>query len=231
MNSTGVLSASGVIKKKELVKNHVYKFLSDYLVLESLNPFPAIKFKSKKKLPHYYYIALKEDYLEHDLKIAIRKIERKYKEEITSAIGYLEVKGENYTVIRLKNIKRSMLKSVFQHYLDEGIKIATKKESFQEKAVVEIKKFFYLEKVSDSIYSDLDEEAIGYFEIPAQISWETFVQLTWEIKNRDDALIFDAALGAIQKNSVTHHMIRIYYPNLNQEILKDISNEYLKRLK
>lgn len=230
MNSTGVLSASGVIKKKELVKNHVCKFLSDYMVLESLNPFPAIKFKSKKKLPHYYYIALKENHLEHDLKIAIRKIERKYKEEITSAIGYLEVNGKNYTVIRLKNLNRSLLKSVFQHYLDEGMKIATAKESFQEKAIVEIKKFFYLEKVSDSIYSDLDDEAIGYFEIPSQISWETFVQLTREIKNGDDAVVFDAALGALQKNSTVHHIIRIYYPNLSSDLLKDISDQYLKRL-
>ncbi|SRR6056297_2533332 len=231
MNNTGVLSASGVIKKKELVKNHICRYLSDYLVLESLNPFPAIKFKSKKKLPHYYYIALSENYLEHDLKIAIRKIERKYKEEITSAIGYLEVNGTSYTVVRLKNINRSVLKSVFQHYLDEGMKIATTRENIQDKAVVEIRKFFYLEKISDTIYSDLDDDAIGYFEIPKEISWETFVQLTHEIKGKDDALIFDAALGTIQKNTVTHHMIRIYYPEMNEEVLKNISNEYLKRLK
>ncbi|MFO8235686.1 MAG: hypothetical protein R6U04_09815 [Bacteroidales bacterium] len=232
MNKNNVLSASGTITKKELVHSVKVKSSIDSLVLESVDPFPDVdsRYKKKYKVPKYYYIGITPHHLDQDILISARNAERHIDEELHSAIGEIKVNGETHRVIRLKNISGKLLEKVLTAYKDYGLEIQTFNENINNSAIICTRKFFYLEEIEQGFFLDLDEEEKGYLEVPRKLSWEEFERITEKVKSECKHPAFDGAIGVISKHGVNQHVIRIYHPNLDKEKILEIGKNYIKNL-
>jgi hypothetical protein len=232
MSQNNVLSASGSITKKEIVRTVKVKSKTGQLILESSDPFPEVhtKLKKKHKLPRYFYIAINPRNLDQDILIAARDAEREMLEELNSAIGDIQVNEETFHVIRLKNISTKILGSVLKAYESHGVEICNFEKNINDPAIITTKKFFYLEEVEQGFYLDLDEQEKGYLEIPRLFKWEEFEKITQKVKEDSSLPEFDGAIGVITKHGVNQNIIRIYTPHLDQEKLIQIGKGYIKHL-
>src|SRR6056297_1590868 len=120
---SNVLSASGTIEKKECVRNVKDKSLKDYLILESIDPFPDVHIKNKSSFVKFYYVVIDTNELDQDIKIAARSAEGQMEEEIASAQGEIKLGDKTYYAIRLRNISSQMLSRLIKAYEYEGIKM------------------------------------------------------------------------------------------------------------
>ena len=122
---SNVLSASGNIIKKEYVCNTRIKSLKNYLILESTDPFPEAQFRHKSEFVKFYYVAIKTEKLDQDIKIAAQSAEGQMEVEVASALGEIQVKNKTYYAIRLRNITSQMLPRLIKAYEYEGIHMQT----------------------------------------------------------------------------------------------------------
>lgn len=232
MNKNNVLSASGTITKKEIVCSVKVKSSVESLVLESIDPFPDVdnKYKKKYNLPKYYYVGITSHHLDQDILISAKNAERQFETELHSAIGEINVDGETYRVIRLKNISSKTLEEVLTAYKQYSLELKTFEKNIHSPAIICTRKFFYLEEIEQGFFLDLDEEEKGYLEIPSKLSWEEFENITEKVKTNCHNPAFDGAIGNISKHGVNQDVIRIYHPELDKEKLLDIGKTYIKNL-
>jgi hypothetical protein len=231
MTSSNVLSASGTIEKKEFVRNTRIKSVKDYLVLESVDPFPEAQMKHKSSFVKFYYLIISSDKLDQDIKIAAQSAEGHIDEDIASALGEIKVGDKTYYAIRLRNISTDNLSRLIKYYEYEGIKVHPANETVNDSAWIHVKKFFHLEEIEEGIYADLDDPQIGYVEAPNKMTWEELEDITEKVKKETAYSNFDRAIGTISKRGESREVIRIYAPEMNEEILKDISYAFRKHFK
>ena len=228
MTESHVLSASGTITKKEYVRNVKNKSLKQYLVLESTDPFPDATFKQKSSFVKFYYVAVKADRLDQDIKIAAQAAEGQMKEEIASALGEIRIDEKTFYTIRLRNISAQILPLLIKAYEYEGIKMHPFRESIQDYAWIHVRKFFHLEEIQDGIYTDLDDPFIGYVEVPRKLKWGELEEITRKAKTDTRYPNFDRALGSISKRGEPKEIIRIYSPDMSDDVIEDISQAFRK---
>ena len=104
-------------------------------------------------------------------------------------------------------------------------------KKFDSKAIIRLKKFFKLCEFDDGLYLDEIEKDHGYISLPRYVKWAEFEELTRKVKNNWEGGFFDAALGHFHQNFDIQDMIRIYNPNINVDLLKDIKKVYYDHIK
>jgi hypothetical protein len=97
-------------------------------------------------------------------------------------------------------------------------------------ALISIEKTFLLERFDDGIYLDLAGDNKYYFELPVELSWNDFKQITSKVKNNITNNFFDAALGYFWKLEGPQDVVRIYDLKANLERVKEIQDFYLKEI-
>lgn len=230
MSKSNVLSTSGSIYKKEIVRSIKLKSIADILILESEDPFPEVYHKHKASLPNYFYIAVDSSYLDQDVVYLAKYAEHTLKEEIDTAVGDITLEDKKFTVLRIKNIKPKHLAEVVDVYKQKGVKLYSFDSNINESAVIHVRKFFYLEEIEKGFYFDLDENEKGYVEIPRKFNWEDFQELVSKVKKDSEYENFDSAYGIISKHGVYQDIIRIYSPKMNEDLLLSIGKCFLKDL-
>lgn len=223
---SNVLSASGNIIKKEYVCNTRIKSLKNYLILESTDPFPEAQFRHKSEFVKFYYVAIKTEKLDQDIKIAAQSAEGQMEVEVASALGEIQVKNKTYYAIRLRNITSQMLPRLIKAYEYEGIHMHPFEENVSDYAWIQVRKFFHLEEIEEGIFTDLDDPLIGYLEAPRKLEWEELEDLTKKVKEETHYPNFDKAMGTISKHGEPKDIIRIYEPHMSEDVLKDISKKF-----
>ncbi|MGM0530978.1 MAG: hypothetical protein ACQER7_06465 [Bacteroidota bacterium] len=227
MNSN-VLSAYGLIEKKEHVHSLKMKSLKNYLILESIDPFPGAHIRHKSSFVKFYYLAIKPDKLDQDIKIAAQSAEGQISGEVSSALGEIKIDDKSYYVIRLRNISENTLPLLVKAYEYEGINMYPFKENVHGDVWIEVKKFFHLEEIEEDIFTDLDDPFIGYLKIPRKLDWEELETLTQKVKQEIPYSNFDKALGTIYKGGEPVEVIRIFSPDMTEDVLKKISESFRK---
>lgn len=227
MNSN-VLSAYGLIEKKEHVHSLKMKSLKNYLILESIDPFPGAHIRHKSSFVKFYYLAIKPDRLDQDIKIAAQSAEGQISGEVSSALGEIKIDDKSYYVIRLRNISENTLPLLVKAYEYEGINMYPFKENVHGDVWIEVKKFFHLEEIEEDIFTDLDDPFIGYLKIPRKLDWEELETLTQKVKQEIPYSNFDKALGTIYKGGEPVEVIRIFSPDMTEDVLKKISESFRK---
>lgn len=230
MTTSNVLSGSGSINKKEFVRSIKVKPLKDYVILESADPFPEAHLRHKSHFVKFYYIPIKAENLNQDIKIAAQSAESRMGEELASALGDITIGDTTYHSIRLRNIDPHMLPQIIKYYEYEGIKVVSPGTNIRDYAFIHIDKFFHLEEIESGIFTDLDDPQIGYLEIPRKLEWQELEQITSKVKGDTIHNNFDRALGTISKHGETTEVIRIYSPEMDEEVLKEIGKTYRKYL-
>jgi len=225
---SNVLSAAGSITKKEYVCNTRIRSLKNYLVLESVDPFPEAHIRHKSRFVKFYYVAIISDKLDQDIKIAAKSAEGQMEEEVASALGEIRIGDKTYYSIRLRNISSHMLPRLIKAYEYEGITMHPHEGNIHEYSWIHVRKFFHLEEIEEGIYTDLDDPYIGYLQLPRKIEWEELEAITEKVKIDTHYPNFDRALGTIFKKGEPTEVIRIFSSDMTEEVLKDISTSYRK---
>jgi hypothetical protein len=232
MSKNNVLSASGSVTKKELVRSIKIKSGQDYIILESADPFPQVDYKLKKKvkLPKYFYIGIIQKHLDQDILLSARNAERDMHEDLNSAVGTIVINEDKYNVIRLKNIPTRILANALDVFQEHGIKIVSFNKNINDTAIIHTRKFFYLEEIEQGFYMDLDELEKGYVEVPRRFKWAEFEEISENVRSDCRYTDFDGAIGEINKHGLNQNMIRIYSPQLDTDKLLEIGKGYIKHL-
>jgi len=230
MTTSKVLSGSGSIHKREFVRNVKIKSLRNYMILESVDPFPEAQMRHKSQFVKFYYIPIIADYLDQDIKIAAKSAEDRMGEDLSSALGDLTIGDTTYHSIRLRNVPPQNLPSIIKAYEYEGITMVSAGNSIRDFALIQIEKFFHVEEIEPGIYVDLDDPQIGYIQTPRKLEWEELEHITEKVKDEAEHCNFDRALGTISKHGESIEVIRIYSPDMNEAVLIELSHFFKKFL-
>lgn len=230
MTTSNVLSGSGSIRKKEFVRNARIKSMKDYMILESADPFPEVHMRHKSHFVKFYYIPIVADNLDQDIKIAAQSAENRLGEELASALGDITIGDTTYHTIRLRNVPSQSLPSIVKAYEYEGLTPVAPGNNIRDYAFIQIDKFFHLEEIEEGIFVDLDDPQIGYVEIPERLEWDQLETITGKVKDEITHTNFDRALGTISKHGENTEVIRIYSPDMEEPVLKEISYAFRKHI-
>lgn len=222
----------GSIAKEENLSTVTDGILSNTLVLESAEPFPGYHGKNlpMEATPNWlFFITNTELSLERVIR-ATKEVKPLFPYNFDASVGNICVNNQTYHSIRVKGLKKFDDISELQGlYLDKDISFA-KTKKIDNSAVITIKKIFKIQKIKENMYKDLDEKLMYYIEIPYQLKWNAFFQITKSVKNNLENYNFDAALGAIYTEGVKD-VVRIYCLENDYANLDNIHNRYLHEIK
>ncbi len=223
----------GTLLKQETILTINDKIMPGTLVFEALAPFPGYYNDSPNEIkPIYLYLALQKQYTLVDLTRATENVEKVFGEKFDAGKGFIQVYDEKYDVLRVRHLQHYDLLEVLQKaYIQEGIKFKKKtKKDFEAPSLIRLVKFFEFNPIGEGIYIDNKEENHAYIEIPKNLSWKEFNEVTMKVKYNWEEIKFDAAIGAFYKGRKLHEFVRIYTNNLSLEYLEGLRKLYIEKI-
>jgi hypothetical protein len=230
------IEACGTISKKETIATIEQSFCANSLVLESKMPFPGYYHQvipeTEELSPGSVFLVTKIELndeklmrINHDIKKIIRK-------RFDAAPGQISLYNELKPCIRVKFLQSyNDIPELIEMYREEGIVFMKYKKIKPYSGLINVKKYFVVDTVEPGIYRDLEDEEMGYVQIPVYLKWHTFELITLNIKRNMDDNKFDAAIGTIHRNNCIVEMVRIYDKKISTEKLQNIRNRYLDAIK
>ena len=226
-----MLESFGTVAKEERVKSVEHNILPNSCVLENLEPFPGYHGENlpTDQGPDSFFLITTEEH-------SSEKIFR-VSDDIRTFTGYsfngsparICLGNDTYHAIRIRDLNSyEPLEEIQKCYLDTGIRFF-KKKNIDDFALIELKKIFSLEWISDNILKDKDG-AVHYLKLFKQLTWGRFRNITRFVKNNLVDANFDAALVVIYAN-VVHDLVRIYDKNNNIAHLEEIRIKYIEGIK
>ncbi len=163
---------------------------------------------------------------------ATKNINNKENTKLEGAKCEVIIGNNKYSGIRLKGIDRySNIQNIQVAYKNEGFEFHKNvRIKMGTDALVRVNKFFKLVSIGDGIYQSPNNKDRFYFEIPKYIDWDTFRELTFDIKNNVSVTNFDIAKGICYENDGITDVLRVIKPNITLEMVKEIQQKYLDRL-
>ncbi len=132
--------------------------------------------------------------------------------------------------IRANNFQGLHHVEAFQKALvEEGFSMARSRSMHEEEeALINLKKFFFLEKVEEKEYRDVIKKDMAYVLLDKQVNWAVFRKVTTSVKQNISDSSFDVAKGAFYLDNAIVDMIRIFKPGISVELLTEIKDMYAK---
>lgn len=141
--------------------------------------------------------------------------------------------GKNkYSGIRVFGIDRySNIDIIQKAYKDTGFDFHKNvKLNKGTDALIRVNKFFNVIDVADTIYQSPNNPDRYYFDVPRDMEWEEFREITFDIKNNISVINYDIAKGIFYENEGITDMLRVIKPNISLDSVKIIQEKYLDRL-
>ncbi|KAF5039348.1 hypothetical protein DSECCO2_544860 [anaerobic digester metagenome] len=205
-------------------------FMPNACLLEAVTPFGGYynEVPGATK-PLYFFIVLDDFYPYEEIIRATRAVEKRLGYNIDAVAGIISIFNQHCHIIRIRDLKKyEDIATIQQLYADQKLKFKKQiKKVINEKVIVNLQKFFYLEPVGNNMFFDHIQPHHGYFPIPYGMEFDTFYALTREVKFDTSLLFFDAALAWYVEDRKIHEMVRIYRENLTMEKLEAIRDRYL----
>ncbi len=226
------IETMGYIKKEANLTTVENNIVPETLVLESLYPYPGYygENQPEKPCPRSLFLIVDKTYSLEEIARITAKVKKEFTHDFDMSYGNIYLKRKTYACIRIKYLKSFHFISELQALLQDYQVKFLKKKAIDEKGIIVIHKNFYVQEMEEGIYSDL-EEVKSYLELPVNLSWETFKQLTHDIKNNLTNNNFDAAQGIFFRKKGIVDVIRVYDCQPGYERFKMIREMYLERIK
>lgn len=224
-----LIETMGYIKKKVSLTAVENNIIPNSLVLETLHPFPGYHGENlpDKSSPRSLFLILNKECSIENLSRITKKIKRDFKYDFNASQGKIYTKTSTYHCIRIKYLQSfTFLPELMLKYQEAGIKLA-KHKSFNAEGLIVINKSFFIENIEEGIYKDNYENSKFYIEIPLDLKWDEFVEITKHIKNNVEGSDFDAALGVFYRKDGIVEVIRLYMHEEEHEKIKLIRKMYL----
>lgn len=222
----------GLLTKQETLKTLNHNILQNTFVVESLEPFPGYHGENlpSDSSPDSIYLVTSERYTTEKVFRLAKKISRFVQYDINAIPGEIVIYNSKYYCIRIRNLDSYEKIAELQNwFIDEGISFM-KKKTINAPGLITLKKIFLLEKISNNIFKDIEDEHMYYVEIDSELSWSLFRKISETVKNNVDNRNFDAAKTYFYYNGITDY-IRIYAKKPTVERLTEIQNRFNAEIK
>jgi hypothetical protein len=202
-------------------------------ILESTAPFFGYYAdQPREDKPEHLYWLLDQYYGHEKLSRVLAHIRSHCYHKLDGATGDIAIATENYHVVRMHNLKRySQIHHVQKMFEEQGIKLKKSSRKIQNQmGIISINKFLQLCPLQEGIFKEENKPHRAYFVIPQYISWESFKEVTKEVKFDTSLMFFDAARAAYMERGEIVELVRIYRENLTVDQVISIRERYLKVL-
>jgi len=202
-------------------------------ILESTAPFFGYYAdQPREDKPEHLYWVLDQYYNHEKLSRVLAHIRSNCYHKLDGATGDISVSNEYFHVVRMHNLKRySQIHQVQTMFEDQGIKLKKSSRKIQNQmGIININKFLQLSPVQEGIFKEENKPHRAYFAIPNYISWDSFKEVTKEVKFDTSLLFFDAARAAYMERGEIIELVRVYRENLTLDQVVSIRDRYLKVL-
>jgi len=161
---------------------------------------------------------------------ATDRINKFLDEPIDASFANLSLFNVPHYAIRIMDLKNlENLETIQKAYQDEGFVFMKSVRMANPRTIFfQIKRFFDIKEVEEGIYKDKD--GMFYIEINKKIEWELFRKMTKSLKITLNNSNFDVVNGAFYMNHSLVDIIRIFKPDSDLELIKDIKSEYEKQI-
>jgi hypothetical protein len=227
-----MIETMGSITKVEKLETLEGNILENTLVLEEVEPYPGYH---GANLPSGYnptavYLIIREKLPAIRIIRITQKIRKHFKTEFDGTSASIRINNDVFNAIRIRSLENiDLLPELQKTYLYEGLSFPRKKR-VQGDGIIELTKQFELESLGEHIYKDLVDRLMYYFQIPGQLNWQLFEEITTSIRHNLDNLNFDAALGTLYLKEITD-VVRIFAKDMGLEDLSTIRRHYLEELR
>ncbi|MCF8228969.1 MAG: hypothetical protein K9G58_02225 [Bacteroidales bacterium] len=208
-----ILEIIGTIEKKETLVSLGY----DEMVLESLHPYPGYHGTTvpDNTDPKSAFLITKKNYTEEEIIRATSKAKKLCPVFFDGSPGEVDLFNSRSSCIRIKGLTNyKLIPEVLKAYHQAGIELAKGKTIKPYEGLIKIKKYFLLDELDNGIYLDRETPEMGYFEIPVELTFDQFEQITLDIKRNIKENKWDAALGILYRKTGLVDVIRIYDTNV-----------------
>lgn len=230
-----IIETLGSVYKEEKLRNLNHSIIENTFVLETLEPYPGYHGTNmpptdSQKTPYSVFFIFKNWYSTEHIFRMTRKIKKYFKKPFDATPAELKVYNFNFDALRIKDLESyDYLQELQQCFRDEGFLFA-KPKKVDTKGIMKIKKYLLIEQKSDTIYYDTEDDNMAYLEIPVNLSWKQFEEITHSIRRNIDYKKWDAAMGVIFRKSALIDMVRIYDPDCSMENLEMLHAKYLNEI-
>ena len=161
---------------------------------------------------------------------ATEKINKFLDEPIDASYANLDLFNVPHFAIRIRGLKNmEELETIQKAYQEEGIIFMKNKRMSDARAIFfKVKRFFNIKEIEKGICQD--DDGMYYFTIKRKIEWELFRKITLNVKSNISNNNFDVVDGAFYKNHKLVDFIRIYKPDCDLDLIKEIREKYLKQI-
>ncbi len=227
--SENIIQSVGTIIKKEKLASVVNETNCRLLILESSLPYPGYHGGTipDRLEPESLFVVTRNMYTNEQIIRAIQKVKNVYKIPFDAAPGTIFLRNNPANIIRFKGLSYNMISEVIEHFSDAGIEFAGVKKIAPYDTTIKIRKFFRLNKIVDGIYEDMDDKQFFYLQVPDLIDWDTFEEMTKNIRYNIGDIDFDAAQTSVYDANGLVDFVRIYHKDKNADKLISIRNSYL----
>jgi len=230
----GSFQVIGYINKEELVIGLSHSILKNTFVIDISHPFPGYSRQKISKLttPRGVLFVTNKKYDWDKILRTTSKINSFLDYKINGSYANINLWNNNYNAIRVKGIPSYEEIPIVQHaFQEEGYEFMKKRNMKEDMtAQILVKKFFKLKEEEDGIYRDTDSKNMSYIIIDHQLNWELFRKITMKIKNNISNRNYDVVNGAFYYDNNLVDMIRIYKPDIETKLLKEIQEAYKKEI-
>ncbi|MCW3807655.1 hypothetical protein [Plebeiibacterium marinum] len=237
MAHSDILERYGNLLKAEQLVTISDKIMPNTFVLEAPEPFPGFfnyyGGTPKDAKPLYLYLVVDRLYTLEEVTRARQNIKTYFSSHFHADAGTVTIYNKTYHVIRVRHLDTyDQIKDLQACFIDQGFVFKKKpSKNIEGTATIRIKKFFQLKEINDGIYLDTIEKDHGYIVIPKYYRWTEFVELNKKAKYNWDGTFFDSALAHFHNNFEIVDMIRVYNPNMNEEMLLGIKKKFYEQIK
>ncbi len=220
----------GLAKRENLITLNE-NVMQNTLVLESELPFPGYHGKNLPQDPvpnALFFVTSKIHTIEKVIR-ATSDIKKYFQHPFDAATGKICIFNDTYGCIRIRGLDSfEHITELQANYIDSGLKFK-KKKSIHAPCIIQLKKSFVIETISEGLFKDLEDMSMYYLQIPRQLKWKMFESITQKVKNNMDNANFDAALGSIYYKGVKD-VVRIYAQDIIPERLQSIREKYITEI-
>lgn len=229
------LTTTGYVLKEEKVSALVGHTVKNTFVINVNHPFPGYYGQAmvEQSVPRsIIFITRKEHSWEKTLR-AMKRINTYLDMDVDITKAKVSMWNKKYNGIRAKGFKDfSQIEPVQKALIQEGFAMMkSRRVSDAEEALINLKKFYYLDPVDDCIFMDTARKEMSYVLLDKQVNWEVFRSVTEIVKNNISDAGFDVANGAFYMDNGITDMVRVFKPSMDVSLLQEIRDLYRKTIK
>jgi len=227
MSEKITIETFGNITKEENIVSLENNIRKGTLVLEQIESYPGYHHESpeNKEIGHIFLV-LETPVEVMDLMRMSKKIERLFERKFDAVVGNLIFDNKNFPCIRVRNLQDyNEIEELQSWFFDAGLRFARNRK-VNTKAIIKLKKPFYIEEIQPDIYHDLNDPKHWYLRVENETPWNLFKKITQMVKNNLSDLNFDAATAGIYRKFGFIDAVRLYTTENDTQKLAKILETY-----